>query len=63
MSPATTDATVFARLGIRCYGWLPLLLPAGAPHRRLLHCADERIPVTALEFGTRCLTELLRTYP
>ncbi|MFJ6798042.1 M20/M25/M40 family metallo-hydrolase [Streptomyces sp. NPDC091268] len=63
MSPATTDATVFARLGIRCYGWLPLLLPAGAEHRRLLHCADERIPVDALEFGTRCLTELLRDHP
>lgn len=63
MSPATTDATVFARLGIRCYGWLPLRLPAGAEHRRLLHCADERVPVDALEFGTRCLTELLRNHP
>lgn len=63
MSPATTDATVFARLGIRCYGWLPLRLPAGSEHRRLLHCADERVPVDALEFGTRCLTELLRDHP
>lgn len=63
MSPATTDATVFARLGIRCYGWLPLRLPAGSQHRRLLHCADERVPVDALEFGTRCLTDLLRDHP
>lgn len=63
MSPASTDARLFAQLGIRCYGWLPLLLPAGSEYRRMLHCADERVPVEALEFGTRCLTELLRHYP
>jgi acetylornithine deacetylase/succinyl-diaminopimelate desuccinylase-like protein len=63
MSPASTDARLFAQLGIRCYGWLPLLLPAGSSYRRMLHCADERVPVDALEFGTRCLTDLLRDYP
>ncbi|MFG2872556.1 M20/M25/M40 family metallo-hydrolase [Streptomyces sp. NPDC048338] len=63
MSPASTDAGIFARLGIRCYGWLPLRLPAGSDHRRLLHCADERVPVDALEFGTERLIELLRSHP
>jgi acetylornithine deacetylase/succinyl-diaminopimelate desuccinylase-like protein len=63
ITPATTDAIVFARLGIRCYGWLPMRLPAGSGHRALLHAADERIPVAALEFGTQCLTQLLRGYP
>lgn len=63
LSPATTDAIIFGRLGIRCYGWLPMRLPAGGEHRALLHAADERVPVEALEFGTRCLTQLLRGYP
>ncbi|MDI6103003.1 M20/M25/M40 family metallo-hydrolase [Actinoplanes sp. NEAU-A12] len=62
VSPASTDARLFAQLGIRCYGWLPMRLPAGSPHRTLLHTADERIPVEALQFGAGCLTELLRTY-
>jgi acetylornithine deacetylase/succinyl-diaminopimelate desuccinylase-like protein len=63
MSPASTDARLFAQLGIRCYGWLPMKLPAGTDHRTLLHTVNERIPVEALEFGTRCLTALLRDYP
>ncbi|CAL9628533.1 Succinyl-diaminopimelate desuccinylase [Streptomyces sp. enrichment culture] len=62
MSPASTDAGFFAQLGIRCYGWLPLKVPAGSPYRTLLHRADERIPVEALEFGTQCMTALLRDY-
>ncbi|MCP2166903.1 M20/M25/M40 family metallo-hydrolase [Goodfellowiella coeruleoviolacea] len=62
ITPASTDARLFAQLGIRCYGWLPMQLPAGSDHRSLLHRANERIPVDALEFGTQCLTELLRTY-
>ncbi|MCX4820779.1 M20/M25/M40 family metallo-hydrolase [Streptomyces sp. NBC_01142] len=62
MSPASTDAGFFAQLGIRCYGWLPMKLPAGSDHRTLLHSANERIPVEALEFGTECLTSLLRDY-
>ncbi|MFI5496360.1 M20/M25/M40 family metallo-hydrolase [Actinoplanes sp. NPDC051859] len=63
VSPASTDARLFAQLGIRCYGWLPMKVPAGSDYRRLLHCADERIPVESVRFGTDCLTELLRTYP
>lgn len=62
VSPASTDARLFAQLGIRCYGWLPLKLPAGTDYRGLLHTVDERVPLDALEFGTSCLTELLRSY-
>jgi acetylornithine deacetylase/succinyl-diaminopimelate desuccinylase-like protein len=62
VSPASTDARLFAQLGIRCYGWLPLKLPTGVDYRGLLHTADERVPVDALEFGTQCLAELLRVY-
>jgi hypothetical protein len=38
-------------------------VPAGSGYRRLSHCADERIPVESLTFGTACLTELLRVFP
>jgi len=60
---ASTDARLFPALGIASYGWLPLLLEPGSPHRDLLHAADERIPVDALRFGAACFAELLRDFP
>lgn len=62
MTTASTDARLFPGLGLRTYGWTPMLLPPGAPHRWLLHAADERIPVDALRFGADCFTTLLRRY-
>lgn len=59
---ASTDARIFAALGIRFYGFLPLRLPVDFPYQELLHAADERVPVESLEFGTRCLEELLLAY-
>lgn len=46
-----TDARFFSRLGIQTYGFLPLRLPADFRFLRLIHAADERVPVEALEFG------------
>ncbi|WP_116248105.1 M20/M25/M40 family metallo-hydrolase [Nocardiopsis sp. FIRDI 009] len=62
ITPASTDNRLFAQLGIRCYGWLPMRLPAGSRHRGMLHQANERVPVDALHFGTECLSALLRDY-
>jgi acetylornithine deacetylase/succinyl-diaminopimelate desuccinylase-like protein len=62
MTTASTDARLFPKLGITCYGWLPMKFPAGINYRDLLHSADERIPVEALEFGTHCFRVLLRRY-
>jgi acetylornithine deacetylase/succinyl-diaminopimelate desuccinylase-like protein len=62
MTTASTDARLFPRFGIACYGWLPMLLPPGSEYRGLLHRPDERIPVAALEFGADCFTDLLRRY-
>jgi acetylornithine deacetylase/succinyl-diaminopimelate desuccinylase-like protein len=59
--PAATDAKSFARLGIRHYGFAPLKLPADLDFTALFHGVDERVPVEALEFGTRVLDRLLRT--
>ncbi len=61
MLPAATDAKAFARLGIRHFGFAPLLLPPDLDFTALFHGVDERVPTAALEFGTRVLDRLLRT--
>ena len=48
-----TDAKAFVRLGIRCFGFAPLRLPPDLDFAALFHGVDERVPVDALEFGTR----------
>ncbi len=59
MVPASTDAKNFGRLGIRHFGFAPLRLPADLDFTSLFHGVDERVPVDALEFGTRVLRRLL----
>jgi len=56
-----TDAKAFARLGIRCFGFAPLLLPPDLNFSALFHGIDERVPVEGLQFGVRVLDRLLRT--
>lgn len=54
-----TDAKAFARLGIRCFGFVPLRLPPDLDFSALFHGVDERVPVDALKFGTRVLAHFL----
>lgn len=54
-----TDAKSFATLGIDCYGFAPLWLPAGFGYRALAHGVDERVPVAGLGFGVRVLDTFL----
>ena len=54
-----TDAKAFSKLGIHCYGFSPLQLPAGYDYRAMAHGVDERVPVAGLEFGTRVLDRFL----
>ena len=58
----STDGRHFARLGIQTYGFAPMKLPSGLNFSRLIHAADERIPVEALTFGVRTLRRFFRTY-
>jgi acetylornithine deacetylase/succinyl-diaminopimelate desuccinylase-like protein len=55
-----TDAKAFHRLGIACYGFSPLQMPAGLDYWRLFHGIDERVPVAGLTFGVRVLDRFLR---
>jgi len=58
-----TDGRHFSRLGIQHHGFLPMQLPPDLRFQSLLHAADERVPVAALDFGANVLTRLLATYP
>jgi acetylornithine deacetylase/succinyl-diaminopimelate desuccinylase-like protein len=57
-----TDARHFAKLGIRTYGFLPLNNPADFNGSTTIHAADERVPVSALEFGAQCVFEAVMRY-
>ena len=46
-----TDGRFFSQVGVQTYGFLPMRLPVGFEFAKLVHAADERIPVDALEFG------------
>jgi acetylornithine deacetylase/succinyl-diaminopimelate desuccinylase-like protein len=54
-----TDAKSFSTLGMRCFGFSPLLLPAELDFTALFHGIDERVPVEGLKFGVRVLDRLL----
>ena len=56
-----TDGRYFSRLGIQTYGFLPLDLPENFP-RTLAHAADERVPASALAFGTEAITRVLHRF-
>ena len=56
-----TDAKSFSTLGMRCFGFSPLLLPSDLDFTALFHGIDERVPVDGLKFGVRVLDRLLST--
>ncbi|WP_375481364.1 M20/M25/M40 family metallo-hydrolase [uncultured Jatrophihabitans sp.] len=55
-----TDAKSFSTLGMRCFGFSPLLLPPDLDFMSLFHGIDERVPVEGLQFGVRVLDRLLK---
>jgi acetylornithine deacetylase/succinyl-diaminopimelate desuccinylase-like protein len=54
-----TDAKSFSRLGMRCFGFSPLRLPAGLDFTGMFHGVDERVPLDGLRFGVRTLSRFL----
>jgi acetylornithine deacetylase/succinyl-diaminopimelate desuccinylase-like protein len=61
MTSGGTDAKSFARLGMRCFGFAPLMLPPSLDFTALFHGVDERVPIDGLQFGTRVLDQVLRS--
>jgi acetylornithine deacetylase/succinyl-diaminopimelate desuccinylase-like protein len=62
LMPAVSDGRHFTRLGIQNYGFTPMRLPEGFEFTKLIHAADERIPVDAVEFGTDAYCRVLERF-
>ncbi len=56
-----TDNKALSTLGITGYGFAPLQLPADLDFAPMFHGIDERVPVSALEFGTTVLQRFIAT--
>ena len=48
---AGTDAKGWSELGIECYGFIPLKLPADFDFVGMFHGVDERVPIESLDFA------------
>jgi acetylornithine deacetylase/succinyl-diaminopimelate desuccinylase-like protein len=57
-----TDGRFFSRIGIQTYGFLPLKLPPSLEFTKLIHAADERVPVDALRFGAEAVGRAIERY-
>ena len=57
-----TDGRFFAQAGIQTYGFLPMRLPDEFAFTKLIHAADERIPVEALEFGAEAVWRAIQRF-
>jgi acetylornithine deacetylase/succinyl-diaminopimelate desuccinylase-like protein len=57
-----TDGRFFSRAGVQTYGFLPLRLPEGFQFARLIHAADERVPVEAVEFGAEAVWRAVQRF-
>jgi acetylornithine deacetylase/succinyl-diaminopimelate desuccinylase-like protein len=57
-----TDARLFARLGIQTYGFTPMNLPPGFDFWSTVHNADERVPASAIDFGTEAIHRAIRRF-
>ena len=57
---AVTDARYFSKLGIQTYGFTPMQLPTEFKFNNIVHGANERIPIDALDFGTQAILEAMK---
>lgn len=52
---AVTDARFLGRIGVQSYGFTPMDLPEDYAFTELSHNANERVPVSAIEFGAKII--------
>ena len=60
--PGVTDARYLSKLGIQTYGFTPMKLPSDFAFFDVIHGADERVPVEAVEFGAEAIYKAIRRY-
>jgi acetylornithine deacetylase/succinyl-diaminopimelate desuccinylase-like protein len=61
LTPGVTDGRFFKRLGIQHHGFLPMQLPDVAATVQTMHGVDERVAISALEFGANVYEHLPTT--
>ena len=59
MLPGFTDAKAYTELGMKCWGFSPLMLPEGAEFASLFHGHNERVPIDGVRWGLRVLVDLV----
>lgn len=62
MAPGVSDGRFFSQIGVQTYGFLPMDLPAEIDYSSLLHAANERITVEAMEFGINALQKVIERF-
>lgn len=62
MITGMTDAKDYARLGIKTYGFSPVLLKSGESFAELYHAPNERVSVLGLEAGLEWLSEVVEGF-
>ncbi len=62
MLSAGTDNKAFGKIGIAGYGFAPVQLPADFNFSEMFHAKNERIPVSALHFGTQVLADFVQRW-
>jgi len=55
-----TDAKAFTTLGMKWYGFVPVMLPPTIRFADMFHGHNERIPIDGLAWGTQTLMEVVR---
>jgi acetylornithine deacetylase/succinyl-diaminopimelate desuccinylase-like protein len=58
----SSDARFFSRLGIQTYGFTPMNLPDDLGFLRIVHGADERVPIESIAFGTDAIFKAIQRY-
>ncbi len=57
--PGFTDSAHYRKLGIKCYGFVPLKLPRDMNFSEMFHGHNERVPVEGLMFGVKVLWDVM----
>ena len=57
-----TDARFLSKLGVQTYGFTPMQLPDDLNFTHIIHAADERIPVRALDFGAQAIFNAIQKF-
>ena len=57
-----TDGRYFSKLGIQTYGFLPMNLPKDFNFPATIHAENERVPASAIEFGTNAIFKVLQQF-